>query len=361
MPAYKWIPGVIFAFSIALILMPLLAQSARLWGWVDRPSQRKQHHGAIPLVGGVAMYLAFTAALITLVDSLTPYAGLLAAITLLTAVGIADDIKSLSTRCRFTMQALAAALIILVDGVYLERLGDLLGLGEVKLEYLAIPFTVFCVAGAINAVNMLDGIDGLAGGTALITTLSLILITLLAGHHGPHVLLPGLLAAAIAGFLWYNLRHPWRQRAVVFMGDSGSTMLGLILVWSLMDFSQGEQPLFNPVIALWIFALPLYDTVRVLCQRALSGQNPCHGDRQHLHHLLLAAGFSDCQTTAILLAAAMLLASTGIAGWCWQIPDYVMFYSFMGLFTLYYFCLKQAFFSGADGAEKAAIRRLFSR
>jgi UDP-GlcNAc:undecaprenyl-phosphate GlcNAc-1-phosphate transferase len=342
MLALQWIPGLLFAFTVSLLLMPPLARSAQLRGWLDRPSGRKQHTGAVPPVGGVVMYLAFTVALLTLSDSAFSCLGLLAAMTLMTATGFVDDLRQLSTRSRFLMQAVAAFLIIVADGVRLDSLGDLFGMGEISLQFLAVPFTVFCTMGMINAVNLADGIDGLAGGLALLVTLWLSAFVLAAGYQGPDAMLPSLLAAAIMGFLCYNLRHPWRSRAAVFMGDSGSTMLGLTLVWLLVNFSQGDNALFAPVVALWIFALPLWDTVRLFIRRLRNGQNPFHGDRKHLHHLLLAAGYSDAQTTAMLLLTALLLGAVGMAGWYWRIPDHLLFCSFMVMAILYYFGLNYA-------------------
>ncbi len=328
------------AFFITLIFILVLKQPAQRWEWVDKPGQRKHHMGVVPLIGGVAMLFGFiVTAMLALDEAVQPYQSLFAAMILLFIVGILDDFHDLTARCRFLVQASAALIMTLSGDVYLSNLGNLLGLGDISLHLWSIPFTVFCVIGGINAFNMIDGIDGLAGGVAFIATLWLALFAFLAGHHELDMIVLLLLAAAICAFLCFNLRHPWCRRASVFMGDSGSMMLGLVLAWFLADLAQGEQRAFAPVVAIWILGLPLMDTLSVMTRRIARGQNPFRADRQHLHHILLQAGYSDAQATAVLLMASAALGGIGFAGWCYQVPDYVLFYVFLGLFMLYCFVL----------------------
>jgi len=137
--------------------------------------------------------------------------------------------------------------------------------------------------GMLNAVNMVDGLDGLAA--------SLVFIAIIAwtGDDVRNVVIPELLGAAILAFLLFNLRL--RGRALVFMGDAGSLFLGFVLTWFLVALSQGEQRLLAPVTALWLFALPLTDTISMMVRRILLRRSPFLADREHFHHILLAAGF----------------------------------------------------------------------
>ena len=144
-----------------------------------------------------------------------------------------------------------------------------------------------------------------------------------------------LLVASVGGFLVFNLRHPWRRRAAIFMGNSGSMMLGFILAWFLVNLSQGEQPVFPPIVAVWIVGLPLMDTVYLMTRRACKGKNPCHGDRQHLHHILLALGLSDARVTLLLAAVSTLLGAFGLLLFWAGVSEAVSFALFLGLFAGY--------------------------
>jgi UDP-GlcNAc:undecaprenyl-phosphate GlcNAc-1-phosphate transferase len=292
------------------------------------------------------MFIAFIASFLLLGETWQPYVGLLSAMTIIMVMGIADDIRALPASTRLLIQVIATFLIVSMDGVRLTNLGDLFGLGNTALDSWSVAFTMFCLVGTINALNMIDGIDGLAGGVSLFAALWLTLFALLSGQQGAEIRLDitfiALVAIVIAGFLCFNLRHPWCNRASVFMGNSGSMMLGLVLGRFLVDFSQGEQPVFQPMIALWIFALPLCDTVRLMVKRILNGRSPFQGDRQHLHHLLLASGYSDAQTTVILSGISALLGGVGLAGWYWQVPDYLLVYAFMVMFLLYFLIVNKA-------------------
>ena len=208
-------------------------------------------------------------------------------------------------------------------------LGSLLSLG-----ILAIPFTVFCTVGVLNAVNMSDGLDGLAGGLALVTLGSLSYLAYYTGHSENLDALV-VLMACIMGFLVFNARSPWCKKAKVFMGDAGSMFLGFVIARFLIDFSQGDQRIMHPVIALWIFAVPLMDTVAVMLRRMLAGHSPFSADRKHLHHILLSIGLSPGQTVIAIWVLAVLLAIIGIVGHMAKLPDETMFFGFLGLFAVY--------------------------
>ena len=207
-----------------------------------------------------------------------------------------------------------------------------------SLGLLAIPFTLFCTVGVVNAVNMSDGLDGLAGGLVLVTLGSLAYLAYAGGHFT--ILDPLLLLmAAVVGFLIFNAPSPWGKKAKVFMGDAGSMFLGFVLALFLIDFSQEPNRIMHPVIPLWIFAVPLMDTVAVMFRRVVAGQSPFSADRKHLHHLLLTAGFTVGQTVLTIWILAVLLALIGLMGHAYGISDGVMFFGFLSMFALYSWAL----------------------
>jgi UDP-GlcNAc:undecaprenyl-phosphate GlcNAc-1-phosphate transferase len=126
------------------------------------------------------------------------------------------------------------------------------------------------------------------------------------------------------------------------MGDAGSMFLGFMLAWYFISMSQGEGRIISPVTTLWIFALPLFDTVGIMLRRIVRGRSPFAADREHLHHIFLLAGFSVCRTVTVMLLLAMTFGMVGLLGEFFGIPDGVMFWSFIGLFTLYFFVMMHA-------------------
>src|SRR3569833_1462016 len=326
--------------GVVMGLVLCLPKPAYRIGLVDEPDSRKHHQGPVPLVGGLAMYCGFVAGMSLLyADPWSRYPALLLGGAVLVVVGMLDDLLELRKRVRLPAQLAAALLMCSLSGIVLHDLGWL-AFGEVlTLGVLAVPFTLFCTVGVVNAVNMSDGLDGLAGGLVLVTFGSLAYLAYDSGStRDLDVLL--LLMACIVGFLIFNARSPWCKRAKVFMGDAGSMFLGFALARFLIDFSQGDQRIMHPVIALWIFAVPLMDTVAVMLRRIMAGHSPFSADRKHLHHLLLSKGLSVGQTVLLIWGLAAVLALIGIVCHSYGISDMAMLVGFLGLFAVYMGVLK---------------------
>ncbi|MCK5364965.1 MAG: undecaprenyl/decaprenyl-phosphate alpha-N-acetylglucosaminyl 1-phosphate transferase, partial [Gammaproteobacteria bacterium] len=304
-------------------------------GLVDEPSRRKPHEGSVPLIGGVAMFCGFALAALTLDMGLMAYRSFFAAAAILVVVGILDDMHELSSRARFGAQILAAALMAYWGGVVLGDLGGLAGGGEpFLLSGWEIVFTVFCTVGVINALNMSDGVDGLAGGLSLVALLGLAYIADSAGLASERTLLL-MLAVVVVGFLLFNMRLPWRHRALVFMGDAGSMFLGFAISWFLIAMSQGSDRAMAPVAALWLLMIPLFDTVWLILWRFSQGRSPTSSDVGHLHHVLQMTGMRAMTSVWLMLAIAVLGAAAGIAALESGVAESTMFYLFLGLFAAY--------------------------
>jgi UDP-GlcNAc:undecaprenyl-phosphate/decaprenyl-phosphate GlcNAc-1-phosphate transferase len=331
---YWLFPG-IFLLSAGLVW--LLARLAEKVGWIDYPSTRKHHRHPIPVVGGLAIWGAFLAGVLLLPEKPWDASIMLVSMTLLTLVGFYDDRRHIRPGLRFMFQGFAVVIMGLADQSQLMDLGDLFGLGQVHMGWAAMWFTIFAVIGIINAFNMMDGLDGLAGGLTLIVIGWLIILCLVVP-----VVFPGridtllVLAMAIAGFLVYNLRTPWRKLASVFMGDAGSTLLGFVVAWFMVRMSQGEPVVLEPITAVWIVGLPLMDTVAVMARRMSFGCSPFAADRQHLHHLLLGSGLTDGRVVALMLAASFCLGGLGVLAQGLAMPEALRFYGFLALFLAYY-------------------------
>lgn len=330
--------GVCWLISAASIRLAM-GLAGRL-GMVDRPGGHKQHAASTPFVGGVGV-IAVLASLFLFLDPL--FAGLalsslhgilLGALTLF-LVGLADDVLHLSFKLRFLIQAAVAVSMVYLGGVELFSLGELLPGLRFDLGLLSIPVTIFATVGLINAVNMIDGIDGLSGSVSLVSLALAGVVAYIAGH-GIYVVLVLALLAGVMGFLYYNLRYPGNGRARVFLGDNGSMVLGFVFAWLFIALSQGDTAAMTPVTALWLFALPLMDTVGVMLRRIWLGKSPFRPDRHHLHHHFVRAGYRVCDIVAFAALVQLVLGLIGIAGLLLGVAEYLMFWLFLALFAAYF-------------------------
>jgi UDP-GlcNAc:undecaprenyl-phosphate GlcNAc-1-phosphate transferase len=170
---------------------------------------------------------------------------------------------------------------------------------------------------------MSDGLDGLCGNLTLVSMLGLGAAATFWGAP-TDVGLINILAAAVVGFLMFNQRVFWRPKALVFLGDAGSMLLGFSLAWLTIEMSQAPVRTVSPAAALWFVAVPVFDTVGVMLRRLLSGLSPLHADSKHLHHLLIHAGFNVSETILILCMCAMAGVAVGLAGTWLGAPDLLL-------------------------------------
>ena len=324
----------LLAFVVAALACRGLTDVALRIGLADKPGGRKQHEGTIPLTGGVGMFAGF--ALATLTSGLITGStlALVVALGLLVIGGAADDMHDIAPRSKLLLQLVAALFMSSWAGVFVGYLGNLFGFGPISLYNWSIPFSVVCALGVMNAINMLDGLDGAAGGTALIAGLWLAYAAFLQSL-GTQAMLLVLLCAAIAGFLAWNARvPPLRAQARVFMGDSGSMMLGLALCWFAVDVTQGPGRTMPPIVCVWILAVPLLDMARVMFLRALRRGDMFDADREHLHHLLLGRGIPPHHAALILALASALCGAIGILGWRFGLPEWALTYLFFAILAV---------------------------
>jgi len=330
-----------FGLLLTLLATPALVWAAHSYGLLDHPDDRKHHQGAIPVVGGLAMSFAIAVCAMLQLAGDDVFWWLFVATSMIVVIGFLDDWKGLPVLVRFAGQGAAAWFVAFFAGVQLSHLGDLFGFGVVALGSSAIPLTIFATVGMANALNLSDGMDGLAGGLALIATLFIGASAYLSGMEMEFDALL-ILGGALIGFLFFNMRLPWQHRAKVFMGDSGSLMLGFLLGLSAVVVTQGEGDALPPAAALWFFAIPLWDTVSLMLRRMFKGKSPFHPGRDHLHHILLRAGYSDSQVVHFIHLVAVASGLVGFFGWRWGVPDAVLFYGFLALFSLYFAGVRHA-------------------
>ncbi len=332
----NFLVGATISFVVAVLTLWQLRPIALRIGLVDKPGERKHHEGAVPLVGGIGMAMAFFLGCYYLGFVSDEFQGLWVGGVLLLVVGVLDDYFELGSSVRFIAQISAAAAMIGLGHVTLESFGRILWTDQaVELGVMAIPVTIFCTVGVINALNMIDGVDGLAGSVSLTSVMTLSFFAFLGGQWAWFGITL-LLATVLVAFLVFNWRHTGNKKALLFMGDSGSMFLGFALCWLFVQFSQGDDALMRPVTALWIFAVPLIDTVTMMVRRLSKGRSPFEADREHFHHIFLAAGFSQRDTVLILLGISLVCAGIGVVGELLVISEATLFYLFMLFFVVHF-------------------------
>jgi UDP-GlcNAc:undecaprenyl-phosphate GlcNAc-1-phosphate transferase len=317
---------------IAISLLRPFAINIQL---TDSPNSRKKHEGRIPLIGGLAMFIGFLVSIFTTSIDLNQIKYFFLASFIVVIIGALDDHQDISVKSRLFFQIVAAMIVAAVAGINIESLGYLLAREEILLNSWSIFFTIVAIIGAINAVNMTDGINGLAGLNCLITFLAIIYFSILGGNQ-ESLTIAILMSAVIPPFLIENLCIGRPKEKRIFMGDAGSMFLGLGVAWLLIALSQGESKAFSPVIALWLFAVPLIDTISTVLRRILNGKSPFKPDMSHIHHILISMGFSSKFVLIIILILNLAMAIMGIIGELIKVDEWKMFFSFLLIFIVYF-------------------------
>ncbi len=303
------------AFGIALLLTPLVRRFALSRGILDRPEARKVHSEPIARLGGVAIFIAFIVTTVVFLPVDRELATLLIGCTILAGLGVVDDMRGLSAWTKLGVQIVAAG-IVLSGGIGISSITNPFG-GVFDLSFgrfaahigsfsfhitpIANALSILWMVGLINTINFLDGLDGLACGVSSITALMLFLLAISAGVNQPIVaILAIVLVGATLGFLPYNF-YP----AKIFMGDTGAYFLGLTLALISM-YSGGKLATVGLVLGFAII-----DALWAAVRRISRGGHPFRPDREHLHHLLLQVGLS--QRVAVLGLYLMALVFGTVA------------------------------------------------
>lgn len=302
----------VLSLTLSFVLTRYVRNLASARGWLAFPSfGRHLHETPLPRLGGVAIFLAFllsvaAAAVLsqferldfgfsarTLVTILLP--GLL-----IFLLGVYDDMRTAGPHVKFTVQALAAAMLYL-GGLRVSDLPVLFGTHQFPW-FVGLPLTILWVLAITNAFNLIDGLDGLAAGSALFSTLVVFVVALLSGS--PLVcLLTIALAGAILGFLRFNFNP-----ATIFLGDCGSLFIGFLLSALALEGAQKAPTIIAVAIPVVSFGLPILETALSLLRRLLSGRPLFTADREHIHHKLLQLGLSHRQVVIVLYAVSALFA-----------------------------------------------------
>jgi UDP-GlcNAc:undecaprenyl-phosphate GlcNAc-1-phosphate transferase len=301
---YDIILSFITAFLLVFMAIPSIINIARVKHLYDEPDARKSHDKAVPTLGGVAIFagVIFSIILWTPFDVFGDLQYILCAFIIIFLIGAKDDILPMSPYRKMAGQIFAIFILVFKAQVRLTSMYGIFGIYEIP-ELASILLSMFTILVIINAFNLIDGINGLTGSLATLISITLGTWFYLVDRTDLSIIAFSLAGATIA-FLRYNITP-----ARIFMGDTGSMLIGLISAILVIQFIEvhAEIPTSPyaftavPAVAIGILILPLFDTLRVFVMRIARGKSPFRADRSHIHHLLLDAGLNHMQATIVLL------------------------------------------------------------
>jgi UDP-GlcNAc:undecaprenyl-phosphate/decaprenyl-phosphate GlcNAc-1-phosphate transferase len=329
------------SFIISFLAIPVVLQIADQKKLFDVPDERKVHTHPVASLGGVGIFGGFLlASLLSIQGRLNPeFQYFFAAALVIFFLGLKDDLVVLSASKKFVGQMVAASILIHLGGIRLDSMHGLFGFDQLP-EGFAMALSYLTIIVVINSFNLIDGVDGLAGSLGMLTMLIFGSYFFIVGYQS-YALLAFALTGSLLAFLIFN-HHPAR----IFMGDSGSLLIGLVNSILVIKFinTASEPSVAIPIesavaVGFSILIVPLLDTLRVFAIRIFNGRSPFTPDRNHVHHLLLGWGFGHVGVTftcVLINVSFVAIAYFGRSLGSTMLLLIMMLISFIGFGLLYY-------------------------
>ena len=334
----------LISFVLGLVGMPIVIRIAKAKGLVVRPNKRMSHEGEIPNIGGLNICFSFLLTyMIFEYDQMSQSQFFLIGLFAIMAVGFIDDVLILTPLAKLFGETLASIALIGFADIRITHLHGIFGIGEIGIipSYLISLFVLIAI---INAVNLIDGIDGLASGLGMLYCLFFAIYFYLVGEKSWSIL--GIcMIGALAVFFLYNV---FGHKEKIFMGDSGSLLLGYLLTAFVFRFCEINayqlvpetyHMTAAPAVAICVLTVPIFDTIRVSLTRIKQHRSPFQPDKNHIHHLLLRTGLNHLQTTGVLLSVSVLFIGLAILGRNWN--NWILLITDFALATTMTFALWQ--------------------
>lgn len=321
--AYPFLFAAITA-ALGAVFMPTVIRVAREKKFVVKPNKRTSHIGLVPAVGGLDIFISFLIFFVIFAFNHLPQSHyLLVGVTLILITGFVDDLIDLTVVGKLFGELLAGIFLIVLADVRMPSLFGMFGIGELPLvwSYVCSLATFIVIT---NALNLIDGVDGLASGLGMLYCCVFALYFQQVGEPETAMLCYALLGA-LAVFFCYNVFGGSRRK--IFMGDSGSLLLGFMMSWFVFRFMQINALPTTPAVWRWqatpavafcVLFVPLFDTLRVMLTRIKKRKSPFSADRNHIHHLLLCLGLQHRQVTGVLLGVSLLFVALAYVGRMWR-------------------------------------------
>lgn len=319
-------PTVLLAFASSLIItwyfIPKIIRVTQTKHLADQPGYHKIHKKPVPTLGGIAIFAGFIIGFLFGVNGyIYSVSYFTAAVMILFFTGLKDDLMNLTAWKKLSAEIVTAFIVVLFTDLRFTSFHGFLGVGEVPM-LVSWLLTTFIIVLIINSFNLVDGIDGLAAAVGIIAALFFGGWFFLSGDYG-YASMAAALMGALGVFIFFNLSNGSRK---IFMGDTGSIVVGFILVVMAIRFNELEAAgrsfhnlVSTPSVSIAVLIVPLYDTLRIIILRFINHQSLFRADNNHLHHLLLRSGCSHRQATLCLslftimmISLALLLDGIGI-------------------------------------------------
>ncbi len=302
-----YLSTLLLSLFLTLSLIPILKSMAGTLHVLDVPNERKVHQAPVPKIGGLAMAFGILCPFLVWNPSDRVVTSIIIGASVIVVFGYLDDARDLGYAAKFFGQLLAAGMVVGKGGVNIVSTGDLFPFLSKLPPAVSLILTVLAIVGVTNAINLSDGLDGLAGGIVILSFLCLSYLAYTLGMTGVSVMSLAVIGA-VFGFLRFNT-HP----ASIFMGDTGSQLLGFLSVTLAIHVSQGSGTI-SPLFPLILLGFPILDTLSVMMGRLMKGKSPFKADKTHFHHRLMALGFRHSEAVclvyvlqAFLVCSAFLL------------------------------------------------------
>lgn len=314
---YIPLSSIFIAFIINFLVIPVIIRISHKLKWYDKQNSRKIHTGLIPRLGGVGIFISLiiTCCMVSFIAYLNSgktmpyliaprYLFLLAGVLVIHFIGLIDDFVSQKPVVKLLFQIIAASCV--ACGGFIIKEIPIPYLGRFSLGIMGYPFTVLWIIAITNAMNLVDGMDGLAGGITAFASLSMGIIALIQGQV-PTAIIAFTLFGATSGFLLFNL-----PPAKIFMGDSGSLLIGFILsILPLMGISAAAS-FATVLVPITLLLVPIIDTLAAIVRRIKEGRTILSADREHIHHKLLDMGLSEKKILALIYCVCFYLSIIAI-------------------------------------------------
>jgi len=316
----KIVLGFVFSFLITFFSIPTIVKISRRKNLMDEPSVRSSHLRKIPNLGGIAIFYSIGICASAFAYELFDlYKFLFASLVILLYVGVMDDIVVMRAYKKLVAQIVVSSLIVIGSDIRIRNLFGIFGIHEIAY-WLSVIFSIVTFIILINAFNLIDGIDGLAGGYSLIcSALFGISYYRLGEYNYPLVILSVVIIGAVLAFLYYNLSN--YRVSKIFMGDTGSMLLGFLLAFTgicfidiFIDKKLPNIPRYHlqsaPVIAVAILILPIVDTLNVIIVRLCQKKSPFEADKNHIHHKLLKLNLTHRRSSFYIISYYLFIVAT---------------------------------------------------
>ncbi|MDD9798699.1 MAG: hypothetical protein OXT03_06385 [Alphaproteobacteria bacterium] len=291
---------------LALFMYPL----AHKYGFTDKPGGHKYHDGEIPFIGGVCIYFTIAVTVFVTETVEAELKWLIGTAGLLVLIGMIDDLFDMKPIYKLFAQILITSIMCFGSAVHIQTLGILPSGFVLDIGIFGYIITIIAVVGIVNAFNIIDGMDGLAGLLAIFAVAGIAFVLTFLNRtiiHGTELVV---FCSAIGGYLLINMAIVSRRK--IFLGDSGSMLIGFVVAWVMIYYSQLPNDRAIPAsMTLWLMALPVINTLAIIFYRSLKRRSPLKADRKSLYHICLRLGMSPNQTLAVMCLFSIALTIFG--------------------------------------------------